>query len=444
MNNSEIAREARCSRGTVIDVLKRLDDMDPSVLHDKSDLEIHRLLHPPLKREKDYLMPDMGEVIFKIGMPKYSIAKVWAEIAETAAKQGKKCYSKVSLQTFVRELKDSYIPVEYENSITVALYKNVIERTGGTKLHLLLAKTGYGKYLMGVVLEDLKPRTWIKANTRLLHCLKGCPLIYRYSGRLPKAWKNETDYMLSYYGMKLVSTKGMPVFNDLINDFCDAINDVENNEVSPQYLLNSSCDRRNLSALYSFSVFDHVDALMIEQKLFSPLPDKRYEAIEVKQPVVQMNFHMKIDGGFYSVPFALRHEKLTAKISDSSVEIYLDDVLVCVHDKLRADEGKYRTDPEHMPASDDDIPFKETSGRSLRKWARSIGQNTFKVINYYLKKGMYEAYGYIVCTSILHQGTEYGKDVLEDVCRKEWAITKGKPNYNTILMNCKHRERKPS
>ena len=169
-------------------------------------------------------------------------------------------------------------------------------------------------------------------------------------------------------------------------------------------------------------------------KLFSALPARKYEVLETRRLAVQMNFHVLVDKHFYSVPFEFRHDPIDVVISDSFVEIHLDGAVAAVHDRVTAADYRFSTIPDHMPKSDDLIPWNETSGRSLRSWAERIGPAVLKVINYFLGRDEYEAYGYINCTRILHQATEYGPETLRSVCEK--TVNSGRYNVREIISAC--------
>ena len=87
-----------------------------------------------------------------------------------------------------------------------------------------------------------------------------------------------------------------------------------------------------------------------------PLPDRDYDLVEYTDVKPFINYHVKIDGRFYSVPFMFRHDRLTAYVSDRIIEIYHGNAIVAVHGVLGGSRGRYSTDPSHLP-QDDEIPY---------------------------------------------------------------------------------------
>ena len=427
-NNTDIAKTAKCARGTVIDVLKRADEhtlvYPPD--HHMSDLELHRVLYEPLKRHGQYVMPDMGSVIFSIGIKKNSIAKEWAEYQKKCETAGKKAYSKSAYQGFIRDLADKYSERPYAGSIRITLLKVV--RIGEKLCQVLYAELDYAGSCYAIVLEDLKPRTWVNANKQLFRYIGAVPDQYIYIGHLPKSLTAETENLMAFYRVKLENAKA-PDFAQWFLDECNAVCETD---VSAQTVVSRICEKTNETPMYAFSMFSHADAARVQKKWLRPLVGNEYETLEIKHPTVQMNFHVELEGKYYSVPFELRHERFKAEITDRLVELYLDDAIVCVHDRLMPHDRLYSTIPEHMPASDDLIPWGETSGRSLRAWAKHIGFAAFQVVDALLKSATYEAQAFKSCTTLLSSAKKYGAENVNAACKEALKDRRNRLNLHWL------------
>lgn len=409
LNNSEIARKTACSRGTVIDVIKRAKRAGFSFLEGEtlSDVEIHRMLHPPIRKQAVYKAPDMGPVIFLTGMPKQSIAKIWKAYAKECIDENKKAYSKSAFQGFIRDLEGQYRKEAYRSDLCCT-------RLIVNGIRILYVEVSYSNYAIAVVLNDDKPRTWIQANRKILRSIGKAPKTYKYVGHLPKPFADETKKFANFYEMKFTSIKN-PLFGDWL---CDNLN-TKTIDTSIQRAINELCNQRNIQALYPFSHFNHIDALELQKQTFNSLPaDMDYETCEIRHPVVQMNFHVELEGKYYSVPFELRHERITANITDASVILYQGDELICVHNRIANQNQLYSTYKEHMPVSDDEIPWSETSGRSLRSWAKHIGFAVFRVVDIMLKRETYEPCAFKTCTALIQLAKTYGDKTLNVVCKE--------------------------
>ena len=413
-NNTTIAKMAGCARGTVIDVLKRAKQNNLVYPQEceLSDTDIHRILHTPIKRQNEYLDPELGSVLFAIGLPKNSIAKEWRKYVADSESTGRKAYSKSAFQGFIRDMDGKYNLPEYVDGLQITLLKDI--PVGNQHVAVLYAEVSYSQWCFAILLPDMKPRSWTNACKRLLHYIGGTPSSLIYVGHMSKSLVEETKSLAEFYGMSIKSERNN-VFGRWLSEWISTCADCER-PLPAQ--ITEICQKHNEATMFTFSDFDHIDALRIQRKVMRNLPDADYETREVKHPTVQMNFHVELEGKYYSVPFIYRHERFSAEITDSLVELYLDDVLVCVHDRITSEDQKYSTMPEHMPKSDDLIPWGETSGRSLRAWAKHIGFAVFQVVDLLLKRSAFEPQAYKACTSLLSCAKKYGDGKVNDACRE--------------------------
>ena len=86
----------------------------------------------------------------------------------------------------------------------------------------------------------------------------------------------------------------------------------------------------------------------LERPLLKPLPAERYRYIDFKRPTVNIDYHVDVDGHFYSVPYQLSGKKLEAFLSVDTVEIFLSSRRIVTHVRSYQ-KGKYTPLAEHMP-----------------------------------------------------------------------------------------------
>lgn len=84
-----------------------------------------------------------------------------------------------------------------------------------------------------------------------------------------------------------------------------------------------------------------------EKPALGPLPGKAWVPIEWQRPLVRQDSHVMIDGARYSVPWKLIGKTILARLIDSSVELYCDDVRIATHE--RTAKGSARTNDAHLP-----------------------------------------------------------------------------------------------
>ena len=90
--------------------------------------------------------------------------------------------------------------------------------------------------------------------------------------------------------------------------------------------------------------------LELDCPALKPLPAEPYEYAEWRLRRVGLDYHVDIDGHYYSVPHRLIREQLDARITAHTVELFRKGERVAVH--LRgAGRGRHTTLAEHMPSA---------------------------------------------------------------------------------------------
>lgn len=430
LNNSAIARQVSATRKTVIDVIKRAGEhrLSHEMSQRMSDTEIHRMLHQ--KAGKDERMPDLDRCFYCLGFPDKSIAGLWREYSADCRVEGVKPYSKSMFQNIIAEERGKY-ERHFEPTIELLYIKNAFVENK-TPSSFLFCRHRDSDYITFVRVPDQKTRSWVHSIIHVIRLLDVSADECVYLGRISSKVRAETKNCLSYYGIRLTEKNGEKGTNELRNWVSEALKAVNacGDEESKIYRLRMECERHNKQPYFHSSSFTCDDAHQIAVSESYPLPDADYDLVEYTEVKPYINFHVRIDGVFYSVPFEFRHDKLTAYISDKLIEIYYGDAVIAVHDVINNPNRRYSTDPSHLP-EDKDIPFHETSGRSLRAWARSIGPYTEKTIDKWLRSRQYEAQAYIMCNTLLHMSDRHERKKLEEACRDAWEV--GNVSYRSIV-----------
>src|SRR5207244_4340068 len=79
-----------------------------------------------------------------------------------------------------------------------------------------------------------------------------------------------------------------------------------------------------------------------------PLPAPPYEYAEWKLARVNIDYHVEVEGHYYSVPYALVRQQLDVRLSASVVELFAKGKRVASH--LRSPhKGRHSTVAAHMP-----------------------------------------------------------------------------------------------
>lgn len=181
-----------------------------------------------------------------------------------------------------------------------------------------------------------------------------------------------------------------------------------------------------------------------EKPLLAPLPATRYELVDFKQATVQYNYHIAVDKMYYSVPFQYIKEKVDLRITESTIEIFINNERIASHRRLYGRPGQYSTVTEHMPP--DHQKYLEWNGDRFREWAKRIGLNTANVVESILTSGGVEQQYYRSCMGLLKLSDRYSAEKLEAACSKALSYT-NTPSYKSIkdlIVNLREDDNNPS
>jgi len=159
------------------------------------------------------------------------------------------------------------------------------------------------------------------------------------------------------------------------------------------------------------------------------LPATRYELADWKRATVQFNYHIAVDKMHYSVPYNYIRQKVDVRITDTTIEIFVEHNRIASHRRLHGRPGQYSTVVEHMPA--DHQQYLEWNGDRFRKWAKQIGMNTYEVVDCILTSGRVEQQSYRSCMGLLRLAEKYPAMRLEEACGKALSYSKS-PSYKSI------------
>jgi len=165
----------------------------------------------------------------------------------------------------------------------------------------------------------------------------------------------------------------------------------------------------------------------IERPAMKALPTTRYEFADWKSALVGIDYHVELDGHYYSVPHSLVRQKLELRFTVSSVECLFKGKRVASHMRS-AKRGAHTTLPEHMPDSHRKH-MQWTPGRLLN-WALAIGPATRDVVQWQFQNRPHPEQGYRACLGLLNLAKRYGDTRLEAACRRALAI--GSPQRKSI------------
>jgi transposase len=161
----------------------------------------------------------------------------------------------------------------------------------------------------------------------------------------------------------------------------------------------------------------------VEQQTLHPLPRRVFELATWSTCTVGPDIHVKVGKALYSVPWRLIGQKLDARATWNTVQLFHKGQLVATHARA---ETRKRTDLSHYPP--EKIAFAMKTPTWCRRRAGEIGPACTAVIGSLLELGA--LFRLRSAQGVLGLADKHGTQRLEAACGK--AIAAGDPSYRTI------------
>lgn len=171
------------------------------------------------------------------------------------------------------------------------------------------------------------------------------------------------------------------------------------------------------------SVFEALD-----RPAMRSLPGTPYIYAEWKRVRAAFDYHVEIDGHYYSVPHALVGQEMWARFSAATVEVFHRNQRVSSHVRSYQ-RGTHTTISEHMPRSH--RAHAEWTPTRLINWGASIGASTCAVVEHLLKSKPHPEQGYRACLGLLALARQYGQGRLE--AASTLAVKLQSPTRKSVL-----------
>ncbi len=165
----------------------------------------------------------------------------------------------------------------------------------------------------------------------------------------------------------------------------------------------------------------------IDRPALSPLPVQPYRYAEWKKARAGIDYHLSVEGHFYSVPFTYLGKLLDVCTSERTVEVFYREERIASHRRSYR-KGGYTTVTEHMPKSHQ--RYAEWSPQRVIGWAAKTGASTSGLVEELLKSYRHPEHGYRASLGIMRLGKTYGPERLEAACRR--ALTIGAHRYHSV------------
>lgn len=157
----------------------------------------------------------------------------------------------------------------------------------------------------------------------------------------------------------------------------------------------------------------------IDRPALRPPPGTPYEYAEWKKARVNIDYHIDVEGHYYSVPYQLVKEQVDVRLTSRTVEVLFKNRRVASHPR-QFHRGRHTTAAEHMPRSH--RHYLEWTPSRIIRWAGQNGPNTENLITHVLEARKHPEQGFRSALGIMRLGKKYSPERLEAACARALTI----------------------
>jgi transposase len=185
------------------------------------------------------------------------------------------------------------------------------------------------------------------------------------------------------------------------------------------------------------ALFDEVERAALKR-----LPAEPYIFATWKECRVGLDYHVEVEKHYYSVPHTLLREKLWARITARSVELFHRGQRVAAHVRSSSNR-RHTTVCEHMPSSH--RRYADWTPERLKRSAAEVGPKTSALIDIIMTERTHPEQGFRASIGILRLARSHGAARLEAACGRALEIgARSYSSVNSILRNNLDRQRPAS
>lgn len=157
----------------------------------------------------------------------------------------------------------------------------------------------------------------------------------------------------------------------------------------------------------------------LDQPALRPLPAERFIYAEWKKARVHIDYHVEVEGHYYSVPYQLVSQQLDVRVSAQTVECFAKGKRVSSHLRSLL-RGAHTTQSGHMPQAHRE--YADWTPERLVRWARESGPSVSGLIEQVMATRAHPQQGFRSCLGIMRLGQSYGGERLEAACRRALEV----------------------
>lgn len=157
----------------------------------------------------------------------------------------------------------------------------------------------------------------------------------------------------------------------------------------------------------------------IEKPVLKPLPEERFVIASWTKAKVHIDYHVKVEKTYYSVPYTLIGETLDIMHNSNVIEIYHKGKRVASHIKS-GKPGEFVTENLHMPA--EHRQYLEWTPARIKLWGQKIGPHTRTLMEEIMNHRVHPEHGFRSCLGIIRLSKTYSPERVENACKRALEI----------------------
>jgi len=164
-----------------------------------------------------------------------------------------------------------------------------------------------------------------------------------------------------------------------------------------------------------------------EAPLLTPLPAEPFSCRTRKLATVHIDYHVELEGHYYSVPYQLVREKVELRFDAHTLEVYHDGQRVALHVRSGR-RGRATTEAAHMPEKH--RAQASWTPERMAAWAAKTGPATAALCEAIMAARPHPELGFRSCLGVLRLEGKYGAARLEAACAR--ALSAGGRSYRSV------------
>jgi transposase len=165
----------------------------------------------------------------------------------------------------------------------------------------------------------------------------------------------------------------------------------------------------------------------LDRPALKPLPAEPYVFAEWRARRVGLDYHVDVDGHYYSVPYRFAREQVEVRLTPQTVEVFRKGERIAAHMR-NSGNHRHTTAADHMPSSH--RRYADWTVERIRGEARVIGPSTALLCDLILQERPHPEQGYRACLGIVRLVKPFGYQRVEAAASR--ALDIGARSYRSV------------